>query len=386
MINAKFKVKKGPIQTNFLSVADAEYFCSSDPEIEIKGDVIGDQTSFKVRLADNLLNYVLVISGINYTYGFPLDRARGLSLETRLKLYSSGLKKEWWFLAASILASEVDTLDELLDILTELESFLHDGEKSTRIRLAFTEDEYEKIYNVYPEVGTWQQYIDGIKKRLNRDSFRILRNALNECYSEFYKKYWDKRFREMEKLSEKLKKATDILVPIKSLEKITGLQFENETLEIYPIDIFREGGGIYGAYPNRITCCSSECTIVSIYLDIAHEAGHLIIKDWSIVFNEEIRRIASELGYSNAFGLANILEEHIVALIQLKVDMMYIGRKRITHGFMNNQIFKIAEETWNEVEKTYSKFDFNAFIEEFLEKIIKNRSAKEVLIQMIRNR
>jgi len=60
--------KKGPIQTNFLSIADAEYFCSSDPEIEIKGDVIGDKTSFKVRLADNLLNHVLVILGINYTY------------------------------------------------------------------------------------------------------------------------------------------------------------------------------------------------------------------------------------------------------------------------------------------------------------------------------
>ena len=64
------------------------------------------------------MNHVLVISGINYTGGFPLELARGVNIKTRniktrAKLYSSGLRKERWSVVASVLGSEADNLDEL---------------------------------------------------------------------------------------------------------------------------------------------------------------------------------------------------------------------------------------------------------------------------------
>ena len=44
--------------------------------------------------------------------------------------------------------------------------------------------------------------------------------------------------------------------------------------------------------------------------------------------------------------LARTLEEHVAALMQLKVDEAYAGRRRITHGYMENEAFKVAEEVW----------------------------------------
>jgi len=70
----------------------------------------GNRVHFGVRLACNILNHVLVLLGINYTFGFPLELAREVLLTNPAKLNSSGLTKYGWFLASLILDSKLKDL------------------------------------------------------------------------------------------------------------------------------------------------------------------------------------------------------------------------------------------------------------------------------------
>lgn len=111
------------------------------PRIAVEGEGEGDNISFRVRLPNNILNHVLVISGVNYTSGFPLELARGVPMHLRAKLYESGLRREWWFLAASILRSEAESIDQLLGLIDELEAFLHDSKTPRNLKTAINREE-----------------------------------------------------------------------------------------------------------------------------------------------------------------------------------------------------------------------------------------------------
>ena len=391
----RYIVEKGPVRVMFSSLRDASRFYEASPLVGIEGEEKGDRIVFKVRLADNILNHVLVISGINYTVGFPLELARGVDIETRAKLYSSGLREEWWFVAASVLGSEADNLDELLEVLADLEAVIHEGAEPSKVRLATLREELEKIVEAYPEFNaTWDSFLEKRRKRLSRETFRLLEKALRNCYKHFYemywegkdlyKKYWGKgRGEELRELSAKLKKAVDIMQPLKTLEDTVGWRFKADELKVFPVDVFRTGGGIFNTYPDRIVCRASPLAVLGIHLDIAHEAGHLLIHDWKIKYADKVRELAKDIEYSDAFRLAGAIEEHIVALIQFKVDLKYYGEKRITHGFMGNRVFNLADEAWREVEDRHGRLVFDEFIELLLEKLAVDKEAKQTLLKHV---
>ena len=380
----RYIVERGPVRVMFSSLRDADRFYRASPLVDIEGEEKGDRIVFKVRLADNILNHVLVISGINYTYGFPLEFARGVDIETRAKLYSSGLREEWWFVAASVLSSEADNLDELLEVLADLEAVIHDGAEPSKVRLATLREELEKIVEAYPEFNaTWDSFLEKRRKRLSRETFRLLEKTLRNCYRSFYEKYWERRGKELRKLSVKLKKAVDIMQPLKTLEDTVGRRFKADELKVFPVDVFRTGGGIFNTYPDRIVCRASPLAVLGIHLDIAHEAGHLLIHDWKIKYADKVRELAKDIEYSDAFRLAGAIEEHIVALIQFKVDLKYYGEKRITHGFMGNRVFNLADEAWREVEDRHGRLVFDEFIELFLEKLAVDKEAKQTLLKHV---
>ena len=393
MGNYRFIIRRGPVKVEFTDVSNAIHFCTAPPEVNAEGEVKGDRVIFKVRLPDNILNHILVISELNYTSGFPFELAKGLSLRTRLELNSSKLKYGCWALNASILESEANTIEDLLNLLHEMEIFLHEGTKPNKLKTEFLRSVFEE-FKAYDESLSWSEFLEGIGKSLGKKEFQILRKAIMECYSSFYKKYWRKRRVELEELSRRMKKVVDILQPLKTLEETIGLKFDKEYLEVYPIDVYRIGGGIYGAI-SRITCGSDPSIVLTIHVDIAHEAGHIIIGNWKIEYANNIRELANSINFRipsitpysyipSPLMLANTIEEHIVAFIQLKVDMKYTRRRRKTHGYMDNPLFKIVEKTWEETEKAYAKFNFKDFIERLLEKVSKSDEAKRTLMTLLR--
>jgi len=393
MDNYRFIIRRGPIQVEFTDISNAIYFCTASPEIDIEGEAKGDRVIFKVRLPDNILNHILVISELNYTFGFPLEFAKGLSLKTRLELNSSKLKYGGWALNASILESEANTIEDLLNLLHEMEIFLHEGTKPNKLKIDFLRSVFE-AFKAYNESLSWSEFLEGIGKSLGKEEFQILRKAIEECYSSFYKEYWQRRRVKLEELSRKMKKTVDILQPLKTLEETIGLKFDKEYLEVYPIDVYRIGGGIYAAV-SRITCGSDPYTVLTIHVDIAHEAGHILMRNWKIEYVDDIRELASSMNFRippttpysyipSPLMLANTIEEHIAALIQLKVDMKYTGRRRKTHGYIGNPVFKIAEKAWEETERAYTKFNFKDFIERLLEKVNKSDEAKKTLMTLLR--
>ena len=59
--------------------------------------------------------------------------------------------------------------------------------------------------------------------------------------------------------------------------------------------------------------------------------------------------------------LSEVIEEHVVALIQFKLDLKLTGIRRKTHGYMDNFTFKLAEKAW---DKTMDSIQ-NDFIQSY---------------------
>ncbi|RLE76419.1 MAG: hypothetical protein DRJ56_04185 [Thermoprotei archaeon] len=142
-----------------------------------------------------------------------------------------------------MLLSEASTLEELLDLLEELEQVIHDGARPSRARLAWSEEDFAKTSEAYPELGTWDEYLGKLRRDLSRDTLAALRGALRECYDNFYERYWEEREGELAELASRLKRAVDVLQPLRALEETVGLRLRAERLEAFPVDVFRRGAG-----------------------------------------------------------------------------------------------------------------------------------------------
>ena len=94
MLQNAYYVKKGPILARFSALRDAVEFATAITIPEVDGRETDNRVKFKARLPDNLLCYILAISNVVRTKGFPLELSQGLSFETRAKLFSSKLKRD----------------------------------------------------------------------------------------------------------------------------------------------------------------------------------------------------------------------------------------------------------------------------------------------------
>jgi len=383
MLQNAYYVKKGPILARFSALRDAVEFATAITIPEVDGRETDNRVKFKARLPDNLLCYILAISNVVRTKGFPLELSQGLSFETRAKLFSSKLKRDRWFLLASILRSDLRTIEDLVNALDELESVLHDGVPPHKIRLAITREEFESRFKPYiSEFNfTWEKYLEEKKKNLSRKTLQILKSAVLECYRRFYQTYWKSRSRTLRYLiCSLLEDAVAVLAPLKRLEALLNAKFTEPFLEVYPIDVFRTGGERYGVYPNRITCRSDPSVALEIYIDVAHEAAHLLVKGWEAKFCDLVSEIALSVNCSSRIqNLLYTIEEHIVAVIQHKVDLLYYGAKRRTHPYMFSTAFILGEKAWREVEETYYLFKLDEFIKLYLEKLKASQKAIEQL-------
>ena len=347
----------------------------------------GDAIEFEVSLPLNLLNHVLVLAGVNYTYGFYLDLAKGVSLHLLAELSSSGLREAWWNLAASILASDLNTAEDLFDAIDEFAAFLHDGVKPCKLRLWTSEEAFRKLSEAYPEAGSWDSLLADLRNKLSRGTLGLLRRALEECYNSFYAEYWEVRREVLHEISCRLKKAVDVLQPLKKLEEMLGIELRCKPLRAFPVDVFRLGRGIYGVEPNRIVCTSDRRSPLSIHLDVAHEVTHILVGDWKLELADDVRELAGALKVRKSLELARVLEEHVAALMQLKVDEAYIGKRRVTHGYMENETFRVAEEVWDRSRRELgASWTFREFMKELIEELKKSRKAARELAELAKGR
>jgi len=347
------------------------------PRIAVEGEGEGDNISFRVRLPDNILNHVLVISGVNYTSGFPLELARGVPMHLRAKLYESGLRREWWFLAASILRSEAESIDQLLGLIDELEAFLHDSKTPRNLKTAINREEYDMLASCFPDVQSWEEYTEDKTKHLSRNTLNLLKRAIIECHRNFYGEYWKRRGPEIQRLAETLKKTVDIVQPLKALKNLLNMTVEENPI-VHPVDVFRCGGGIYGVNPNRILCTSDRWTPALIHLDIAHEYGHILIGQWKMKLSEQIVELARKMEVKRPILLSEVIEEHVVALIQFKLDLKLTGIRRKTHGYMDNFTFKLAEKAWDKTMESEER-DFLNYMKTLLNRIPLDKEASKEL-------
>ena len=214
-----------------------------------------------------------------------------------------------------------------------------------------------------------------------------MKSSIKECYDTFYAKYWKEREKELLKLSMELKKVVDILQPLKQLERITKIKFAHDVLRVFLVDVFRVGGGIYGVPPNRIVHVTGVCAPLFIHLTVAHEAGHLLMlmSDWRVKLAEEVISLAEEINVKRPLTLAHLIEEHVTALLQLKIDEHYYGERRTTHGYMGNKTFNLAERVWNRSkEELGTSWDLVKYVRELLEEIKRNEAVVKELVKLLK--
>jgi len=73
-----------------------------------------------------------------------------------------------------------------LEVLADLEAVIHDRAEPSKVRLAISREGFEKIVEAYPELNaTWDSYLKKKRKRLSRETFRLLEKALRTCYKYF---------------------------------------------------------------------------------------------------------------------------------------------------------------------------------------------------------
>ncbi|RLG70926.1 MAG: hypothetical protein DRO11_05400 [Methanobacteriota archaeon] len=265
--------------------------------------------------------------------------------------------------------------------IEELEAFLHEGSKPSKLKPAYTEKQFVEWFGLYPDAGTWEEQLVRLREALSRETLAVLRASINECYETFYAEYWEKREKELVELSRNLKTVVNILQPLKKLEEITRTRFEPGFLEVFLVDVFRSGGGIYGAFPNRITCISGECAPLSIHTSIAHEVGHILLSDWKTKLVEQVMGLAEKVGTEKPLSLAGLVEEHVAALLQLEVDKYYYGERRMTHGYMQNKTFRVAEMVW---EKSREELGTTWDLERYMVRLLDELGTDEEAVRELR--
>ncbi|RLG70927.1 MAG: hypothetical protein DRO11_05405 [Methanobacteriota archaeon] len=92
MTKTLFTLDFGQVTLKFSGLADAFRVCTARPKVRVEGPVKHDRVSFGVRLPDNILSHVLVLSRLSYTFDFPFELAKDVSLDKLSKMASSRLK------------------------------------------------------------------------------------------------------------------------------------------------------------------------------------------------------------------------------------------------------------------------------------------------------
>ncbi len=340
--------------------------------IDVEVDKNYDRIIFEVNLPMNILNYVLVVSRLNYAHGYPIEFTNGVSLEDAYKLYRSGIRRAPWFIAQSILTTMPKTIDELYELLYEVNDFIK-YKNTTRLKPIYTWDEIEELERYFP--GTRSLFIS-LLKNIDRESIDLLVNVIKKCYNNFYEKYWrtyaEKR---LENIAGTAKKILYITKPLEVLEKLVNKK-PSERITGVPVDVFRDGGGIYNGKPDKVVLTSGIKSLPSLHLAIVHEYGHLLVHGWEKKVVDEIFDFAHKIGIEPSIKIPFTLEEIFMALLQRLADEEIIKRKRITHGLMNTFVFN---EAYNLYKKIVVEEEFA--IDKFMTELMNVISRDKLLIR-----
>ncbi len=336
-------------------------------------DVEGIKEYDKVRIIIdpiiNYVNHVFVMLGFNYTIGCPIDAFGKIPYEDIVSIIKTGLSRASWFILMSVLASEPSSIEELIDLMYEFVSFVRGGRVS-KLRPAYNWGYVKELSNYY--VGAENFFMNSLRY-INEDSIDLLTKFMRKYWDNYYSRYWGERAsRRLFKFKEVLTKVVPHIKPYELLTELTGLRPTFECIECFPVDVFRRGGGIYGALPNKIVITSDPQYVITVYTAILHEAGHLLVRGWKFKLYDSIREFAGRLGMEVELPIVWFLEELFMALLQRLADEELLGYYRITHGLMNTGVFNLAYSTYKELVRGEEEVNYYTFMESFMSNIVRS--------------
>ena len=350
-------------------------------EIVPDTDYVGEYESVKLVIdqAINFVNYIGIVLGFNNTFNYPVDLIRPCHiLEEIYRLYKTGLSRAWWIINSSILASLPLNIEELYDVMYEFIDY-REQRRTSKLKPIFTWDYIEELTKYYS--NAYDEYVE-LLKPITNESIDKLVGFMKKCHERFYEKHWEKVSKWLTQYCEIASKFIALTKPYDLLVKLIGYKPSFDEIIAYPVDVFRSGGGIYGAFPNRVVIPSDYTSVPTSYLAIVHEAGHLAVHDWALKLGDKVVTACKKMGLEPSIYLVNILEEISMALLQGLADEEVLGYPRITHGYMNTSLYKKLYQVYKELKRE-GAINYYTVMEKFLEEISKDKKCVEELKKLV---
>ncbi len=324
-----------------------------------KVDIIIDPTV-------NYINHVFVMLGFNHTIGCPVEVFGKIPYEELVPIIKTGLSNSTWFILGSILASTPSSIDELFELLYEFIDFKY-RKKTNRLKPIYDWRDVRRLKKYY--VDAKEVFIDALRP-INEDSIEILIDFMKKYWEKYYEKYWiETASKRLMRYRELLSKILPYTKPYELLIELTGLEPRFNSIKCYPVDVYRRGGEIYSAPPDKVIVTSETKYAVTAYTGIIHESGHLLIRGWEIKLYKYIEIFAEEIGMNTILSIPWSLEEMFMALLQRLADEKILGYHRFTHGLMNTKLFGLAYNTYRELEEN-NQINYYVFMKEYMENIM----------------
>lgn len=366
----KFTVAMGPIRmdVDYAQAVEAAYSrLRFIPRLE---GIESRMVSPVINYAVNLLNYVGVVAGLTYSYGFPFELTHGLDPGDVIELRKSGIGRSWWFIASSITSEKISDLDSLENGLRELLEYINLRVPPKSVSPSVKLKEVEALKQLYPDAeALFSEWIAG---GISVESIDALIKALRKAHETFYSKYWESARSRLEDVGRRQVAVIDGAGVIQAVEEILNKKLGQYPVRIYPIDAFRDGGGIYSSPPNIISVNTSEAAIPLIHQPVAHEYTHLLLKSWEFEIPELMDELCGLVGLRRSLHAVFALEELVASVIQALVEERIIGKWRPTHGLAALKVFHVSKAVLKESrESEGSSWKITSFLED-LARVVRN--------------
>lgn len=160
-------------------------------------------------------------------------------------------------------------------------------------------------------------------------SIDMLTEFMRRCHEKQYDRFWKYVEKRLIGFSIRASKFLAYTKPYELLEELTGLRSPFENIVAYPIDVYREGGSIHAANPNRVITSSGYRTLPTLYLSVVHEAGHLLVHRWNVKLVNRVIDFCKRIDLRLSIYIINVLKELSTALLQELANEKSLGIREL---------------------------------------------------------
>lgn len=147
----EFVIDVGGHRLVYSDLASLEKVLADELKLDIEFGERYNRVEVVVDKTLNSFNYVAIVLDFNYAFGYSVEGVAPChDIKEIYKLYKTGLKKIWWFIAGSVLKSLPLEIGDLYEVLWELLEYKDCG-KTVKLKPIFTWDYMEELNEYYPD-------------------------------------------------------------------------------------------------------------------------------------------------------------------------------------------------------------------------------------------